>query len=273
MKQLIEKYVCEKRQIQFFDINCWLGDPLPSTSLGKTPETANEFLDVMNYYRIEKAVVASALALNYNVVYGNKKLLEEIGKSDRLYAAAILLPEHTGELGNLSDYISILLENKVVMVRLFPKTHNFVTSEYCLGTLLKLLEERRIPLAFWHTQISWDELDRMCRAHSRLPIIIEGVGKKLLYHNRIFYSLLKKHKNLFLETHNITNYLGLDDIVEQLGAEKLIFGTCMPKNDPEAGLMPIVYGKFSLEEKLMMAKNNFLSLIKDIERQNYEHRI
>lgn len=265
VKHLIEKYVSEKEKIKFYDANCWLGNPVPE-SLRKVPETADELLEVMDYCGIEKAVVASSIALNYNVLYGNERLLEEIRQSDRLYAAAVLLPEHTGELGDLCDYISFLMRNKVVMVKLFPKTHNFVLSDYCIGTLLKLLEEKRIPITLWHTQTTWNEIDRLCSSYSNLPIIIEGVGRKLLYDNRIFYPLLKKHKNMFLETHDLTNYLGLDDMVKKLGAEKVIFGTCVPKNDPEAALMPIVYGEFSLEEKQTIAGNNLLSLITNIRK-------
>ena len=263
VQNLIEEYTGKKKKIRFFDANCWLGNPVPE-SLAKVPETTEELLDVMDYCGIEKAVVASSMALNYNVVYGNKRLLEEIKRSTRLYGTAILLPEHTGELGELSDYISSLMANKVVMIKLFPKMHNFVLSDYCMGNLLNLLEERKIPITLWHTQTSWNEIDRLCSAYPRLSIIIEGVGRKLLYDNRIFYPLLKKHQNLFLETHNLTNYLGLDDLVKKLGARKLIFGTCTPKNDPEAALMPVVYGDFALEKKQMIAGNNLLSLITNI---------
>jgi len=263
VERFIEKYNGEKKKISFFDSDCWLGNPFPP-SLRKIPERAEGLLRVMDGCGIEKTVVSSSLALNYNVLYGNERLLGEIRESGRLYGAAVLLPGHTGELGDLSDYISFLISNRVVMMRLFPKAHNFVLSDYCAGTLLKLLEAKRIPVVLWHTQTSWDEVDRLCSIYPRLPIIIEGVGRKLLYDNRIFYPLLKKHKNLFLETHNLTNYLGLEDMVEQLGAEKLIFGTCMPKNDPEAALMPVVYGNFSLEKKKMIAGENLWSLIANI---------
>jgi predicted TIM-barrel fold metal-dependent hydrolase len=265
VQNLIEEYAGRKNKIKFFDANCWLGSPV-AECLVKVPETVEELLEVMDYCGIEKAVIASSLALSYNVVYGNKRLLEDIKQNERLYGAAILLPEHTGELGNLSDYISLLTKNKVVIVKLFPKTHNFVLSDYCSGSLLQLLEERKVPLTLWHTQTSWNEIDRLCSTYSNLPIIIEGVGRKLLYDNRIFYSLLKKHKNLFLETHNLTNYLGLDDMVKKVGAEKVIFGTFMPRNDPEAALMPVVYGDFALKKKQMIAGNNLLSLITNIEK-------
>ncbi len=221
----------------------------------------------MDHCGIEKTVVSSSLAITYDVAYGNKRLLEAIGQSDRLYGGTVLLPEHTGELGDLSEYISFLTANKVVMVRLFPKVHNFVLSDYCSGSLLSLLEKQKIPVALWQTQTSWNEIDKLCSNYSELPIIIEGVGRKLLYDNRIFYPLLKKHKNLFLESHNLTNYLGLDDMVKKLGAEKFIFGTFMPKNDPEASLMPVVYGDFPLENKRMVAADNILSLITNVEKR------
>ncbi|MFH0795601.1 MAG: hypothetical protein V2A65_00910 [Candidatus Omnitrophota bacterium] len=265
--ELIERYTSEKKKVKFFDANSWLGAPVPG-SLRKVPEKTAEILEVMNDYGIEKAVVADSLTLNYNAAYGNERLLKEIGKNERLYAAAILLPDGTEESGNLSDYLSFLTSHKVVMVKLFPKVHNFVLSDYCSGRLLRLLEERKIPVTLWHTQTEWNEVDRLCETYPHIPIIIEGVARKLFYDTRIFYPLLAKHRNLFLESHSLTNYLGLDDIVKKFGAGKVIFGTFIPENDPEAALMPIVYGNFTLKEKQMIASGNLLSLIENIEEQN-----
>ncbi|MBT9138974.1 MAG: hypothetical protein DDT31_01554 [Syntrophomonadaceae bacterium] len=268
ISKLIERYTSEKKKVKFFDANSWLGEPVPGSLIKiKVPETTAEILEVMNNYGIEKAVVADSLGF-YNAAYGNERLLKEIGKNERLYAAAILLPDGTEELGRLSDYLSFLISHKVVMVKLFPKVHNFVLSDYCSGSLLRLLEERRIPVTLWHTQTEWNEIDRLCKTYPQLPIIIEGVARKLFYDTRIFYPLLAKHQNLFLESHNLTDYLGLDDIVRKFGAEKVIFGTFIPENDPEAALMPIVYGNFTLKEKQMIASGNLLSLIENIEEQN-----
>ena len=263
--KLIEEYTSEKKKVKFFDANSYLGAPVPG-SLRKVPETTAEILEVMNDYGIEKAVVANPLALNYNAAYGNERLLKEIGKNERLYAAAILLPDGTEESGRLSDYLSFLISHKVVMVKLFPKVHNFVLSDYCSGSLLRLLEERRIPVTLWHTQTEWNEIDKLCQTYPQIPLIIEGVARKLFYDNRIFYPLLAKHKNLFLESHSLTDYLGLDDIVKKFGAEKVIFGTFIPENDPEAALMPIVYGRFPLEKKRMIAGGRLWSLITNIKK-------
>jgi len=73
IQSLIEEYAGEKEKLSFFDGSCWLGNSFPYL-MKKTPETAEELLKVMDYYGIEKAVASSSLALNYNVLYGNKKL-------------------------------------------------------------------------------------------------------------------------------------------------------------------------------------------------------
>ncbi len=269
VQRMAEEYARAKAGLQFFDGNAWLGNPLPPgleepRGLCEVPATAAGLLEVMDHCGIEKAVVTASAALHTDVAGGNQALLEEISCSDRLYGAAVLLPGHTGELGPLEDYLSSLTAGKVVMARLFPKTHNFVLSDYCAGTLLRLLEERRIPLALWHTQTTWDEIHGLCTDYPGLPVVIEGVGRKLLYDNRIFYPLLERHENLFIGTHNLTNYLGLDALAGKLGARKAVFGTFIPGNDPEAALMPVAYGDFSPEDKKMIAGGNLLSLVTGI---------
>lgn len=262
LEGLIRKYTSAKKKIEFFDANCWLGNPV-NDSVGRIPATVKEILDAMDYYGINNAVIASSVSVHGNVDYGNRIVMDAIRGNERLYGAGALLPEHTGELGNLEKYVSYLRKNKIVLIRLFPKIHNFTLSDSCAGSMLKILHKMRIPLAIWHTQTTWDEIDKICGKYADLPVIVEGVGRKLFYDNRIFYPLLKKHANLHLETHNITNYLGMDDIVKNFGVKKLVFGTCVPKNDYESAIMPVVYGEFSAKDKKLIAGENIKLLIEN----------
>ena len=84
----------------------------------------------------------------------------------------------------------------------------------------------------WHTETAWEDVAAVCQSHPRLPVIVEGPNRKLLYHNRVYYRLLERFANFHLEIHNLVGYLGLDDVVRRFGSQRLIFGTYFPQQDP-----------------------------------------
>ena len=74
----------------------------------------------------------------------------------------------------------------------------------------------------------------MCEDYPELRCHCRRDGRKLFYDNRIYYAVLARCPNLFLETHNLMNYLGLDDLVSRFGSQRFLFGSSFPHLDPNA---------------------------------------
>ena len=151
------------------------------------------------------------------------------------------------------------------MVRVFPRSHNWLLAEWCAAPWLHVLEELRIPLAVWHTETSWDDITAVCCAHPNLPVIVEGPNRKLLYHNRVYYRMMAQLPNFYLEVHNLVGYLGLDDMVRRFGSRQLIFGTYWPHQDPNVPMMLVTDGQLSLEDQQNIAYGNMERLIAGVE--------
>ena len=73
--------------------------------------------------------------------------------------------------------------------------------------------------------------------------------------------ILKKHKNLYLETFGFKAQDGIEEVCKVFGAERLIFGSGMPESSGAAAVTMITYANISFEEKQMIASENLEKLL------------
>lgn len=256
--QMCESYKASREALGFFDVNCWW-DPAFFTGF-------SQFDDFDQYYAslkqrgVGRAVITAAECISYETVSGNETMCELIADKDDLYGAMVLTPDHviTGE--DIAAYIQRMVERKVVVARVFPKTNRHSMKEYVMGDILRTLSDRRIPLMLWHSEVGWDTVDAICAEYPELPVIIEGNDVKLLYHNRHYIPLFKKHSNLYLETHNVILFNEMD-FFAGLGATRLIFGSYQPYNTPDAAMAQVIMGEFDGQAKELIAHGNLERLI------------
>ncbi|MGI6113626.1 MAG: amidohydrolase family protein [Mahellales bacterium] len=259
---IIDEFKQSKGKYEFFDVNFWLTATALRTFY---PITNVEMLvSEMKKHAIEKAVVTNSECIEYDPFKGNKDLLECIKDYDKLYGGIVVAPELSFGERVIADYMDQMIENKVVVVRMFPKRLNHTMSKWSVGEILKYMEHRRLPLMLWHTEVNWDIVDGICNEYKELPVIIEGNDQKLLYHNRSFIPLLLKHKNLYIETHNFIFYNGFEYMVNDLKIDRFIFGSYFPFNDPNASMMTITHGDIDEDVKFKIAGRNLQTLIDNI---------
>jgi len=267
---LMEKFSNLRREMHFFDANCWIGeDPFPSF---KHFKDSNELIIEMDKYGIEKALVSHLLAWKYNPFIGNNTLADEIRESERLYGCYVLIPPGTGKIGDIEDYIDEMVKRKKARAfRIFPLDHHFSLADWSMGKTFSMLEDRRIPLIFplsqitWaFNQVHWDVIYELSQKYKRLPIIVDGYGPQELTQSRFFLPLLENCENVYLDIHNLILYGIIEKIVNRVGANRLLFSTGIPFNNPGASLMRIITAQISNEEKRQIAQDNIKKLLRGV---------
>ena len=261
VERQIETYRQRKAALEWLDAHCWIGVG-PRESL-RPVTTFDQTRQLLERYGIRRAIVAHAAARDSDPGIGNRLLVETIAAHDSFWGAAVLAPG--GESAQeFRRHVESLIAGKIRLVRIFPRSHNWLLSAWCAGPWLDVLEELRMPLAVWHTEASWDDVAAVCQAHPRLPVIVEGPNRKLLYHNRVFYRLLEQFANFHLEIHNLIGYLGVDDVVRRFGSRQLIFGTFFPRQDPNVPMMLVTHGELSPADQENIAHANMERLIEGV---------
>jgi len=251
-----------------FDSNCAIGPT--SENVGGTFQSARSLLDEMDRLGIGEALVYHTIAKEVDPELGNS-LVEEMTREDaRIHGCWVLLPTIVHELsGNQVDsLIDRMLERGIKAVRLFPSRHRYPLSSWCLGSLLRALERRRVPVfidfeprSWSDPAVDWDGLYRICTGFPDLPVVLvhEGIAGP-----RKLYPLWKTVHNLYIETSYYQVHRGFEDICEKFGPERLIFGTGMPTYDPSLPLNMLLSSNIGEAEKKLIAGGNLRKLLSGV---------
>jgi predicted TIM-barrel fold metal-dependent hydrolase len=213
---------------------------------------------------IDSALVVHTLARDYDPKFGNRVLIEEVRKSERLFPCFVLMPDGTGEFPEIESYIE---DNEIRAVKLYPKLHKYMFDEFTCGKIFKLLEEMEIPLFIEagrgfdenFNQASIEEIDRICSVHPNLKLVIQGSRWEMM--RKIFY-LMKKHENIYIEFSSLQVNRGIEYFVENFGSGRLLFGTEFPYKSIGSARAFIDYSDISIEDRRRIAGLNLAKLLK-----------
>ena len=227
--------------------------------------TASSLLKLMDSKHIDKAVVSSAGAISYrNAQAGNEELVEEIsGHRDRLIPFAVINPFYAG----WQDDLKICHEEYGMKgLRLYPNWHNYQLSSPCCKELVDAATEQgmviSIPIRVEdNRQRSWllnvpdlplEEIIKLVKAHPKARfILLNGIGYTRCPLGRKNNGLSSNYAiGISRLSATLANELG--QLVTNLGAERIMFGTGMPFNYPDPALvkLEVLEGSEADKEKI-----------------------
>ena len=239
--------------IPFFDASCAIGKAVaPNTGSFQDAATLIEKMQLCN---IEKALVWQTSALEYHPRQGNEEILKVTGENENLLPVWVVMPNHTGEFYDPPELVSLIKKHNVRAVKLFPGYEFLAYSleEWSCGELFAQLAENGVPVLIDAEQTDWNTIYSICRRYPNLKLIVTKVYYR---YGRYFYPLLRKLSNLYIETSFYKSFMGIEDICQRFGAERLVFGTTMPLFDPGPAVAMIWRANISQEEKELIASRN-----------------
>lgn len=258
---LIEEYLERRKLLEFMDINLWIG-PKIEESFTEIP-TSKELITTAKRHSIDGGIISHTSGFLYEARFGNEKILAS-DFPEGFYSGITIVPELFFDEKDGRNYLKNAIEQGTRLARMFPKSGNFDFRPWNAGKMIEGLCEYCLPLMVWQTQINWDDVDAVCTAFPDLQLIIEGHPQKIMYHNRRFYTLLEKHRNLKLESHNVIGFQSVEEIVKHFGADRLVFGSFLPYWDPDATMMAVTHARISDEAKKKIAHGNLMQLLDSV---------
>ncbi len=214
--------------------------------------TASSLLALMDARKIDKAVVSSAAAITYrNAQAGNEEVAEESkAQRDRLIPFAVVNPFYTG----WQDDLKICHEEFGMKgLRLYPKWHNYSLSSPPCRELVNAATDRgmiiSIPIRVEdNRERSWllnipdiplDEIIDLVKAHPKARfLLVNGQGYTGSPLGRKDNGL---PSNYTIEISRLSALLAneIGQLIANLGADRLMFGTGMPFNYPDPALVKL----------------------------------
>jgi hypothetical protein len=254
------------------DVNAYLG---PFAFRRLRHNTAAALLALMDSKGIDEAVVSSAGAITYrNAQAGNEELAEEVrGRGDRLIPFAVINPFYAG----WQDDLKICHEQfGMAGLRLYPKWHNYQLSSACCRELVEAATERgmvvSIPIRVEDNRDrSWllnvpdvplEEIVELVKAHPKTRfILLNGIG---------YTGSALEHKNnglaanYAIELSRLSAVLAneIGQLITNLGAERVMFGTGMPFNYPDPALVKLEVLDASEADKEKIRSQNAMTWLR-----------
>lgn len=245
-----------QEEIPFVDCNCLIGRRANRDA--QTLYRTEDILAELRHHKIGGALVHHSLAVEFNQDYGNRELLGELRKSDRLFGCWVLVPHHAGEMAEPDDLVREMREKGVRAARLFSKSHQIDVREFVCGPLFTALEREQVPLFLDAQEMTIAEIHDLCQAHPRLPVVATGMSWGS---DRSLFPAMARCPNLHVETSKYQGHNALTILCRKFGADRVLFGTGLPMMSPGAAKAMVMYSEISREEKARIAAGNLLRLL------------
>lgn len=258
IQAMTDDRVRRAKKLNLFDSNLWLGQPVGFP-------LAVELKPGQLRTALEKHFITGGLVSHWrgyavSAQEGNLAL-ERIMPSlpANVYVIWTTLPLYPPEQAPLLGHGN--LPEKVRGARIFPAHAHFPLAKWSIGSLCAWLIQRRIPLFIWHTELEWGNLRLLAQDFPELNIIVESQTQKILYHTRPLFALMKEHSNIMLEISNFAGPGFIEFAVKEFGAERLIYGSFLPMNDPFVPVGMILDAEISDSDKELIAGKNLRRII------------
>ncbi len=242
--------------VSYFDCSCQLG-------YGSRPDpdaldSVTELLQILDYYRIDQALVFHSLSRDTSPRLGNRLLIEQLKGHLRLFPVWSLLPEYFDDTAGAASCLEEMGAQRVKAVRLFPAAHNYSLQAWLSGRMLEALESKRVPVFVPREEVRWSDLHSLLEDHPRLPVVLVNPGYR---NDRHLFPLLERHPHFYLESSTYVGHEMIEYFVSRFGAERMLFGTQMPVWDPGAALTTLAYADISAGDRRKICRDNLLRLL------------
>lgn len=246
--------------MKIIDINCSLGYIAGIKTRFTDPDS---LIKAMDTYHIDQALVFNTDALR-DVVRGNQLAAQTAKASEgRLNACYVLRPDIGGsEMPTAENLLKQLRDEKPAAVKLYPTAHRFLLNEFYAGELLEVLNELHIPVLFDSDQRpSYESLPGLAKTYSHIKFIFL---RQAINESRYVRPLLQKLDNVYFDVGITIDTCFIEEIVDKIGSEKLLFGSGMPLFMPAGALGMIIYSRISDTDKQAIFADNWTRIQEEI---------
>ncbi len=227
--------------------------------------TVEELLGHMERLSISRALVRTDFEeMDRNVPLSNQILYETCARHGPLMACPTLLPAGCGDVPSEQEQVDELIKNGGGVATIRPKRDSWSVAEWCCGELLGMLEDRRVPVLCRLENFGLETMADLAGRYPELPMVLFQVGYRF---QRTLVPLMKTFSNVHLAVGSpFSVHRGIESMTDQVGAERLLFGTGFPNSDMMPPITMLMYAEISDADKQLIGSGNLDRLIGGIGR-------
>jgi predicted TIM-barrel fold metal-dependent hydrolase len=222
-------------------------------------QTSRELLDRLDAAEIEQAVVCPVKPRGYHLGPANDLLTEAVASEPRLVGLVRVDP-------NLGEEAVEELERGVRTLGLHglflhPWEEVFRVNAPLLDPLLSRCADLRVPVLIaagypWVSEAA--QIGDLARRFPSVPLVmthggqinISGLGQADAMH------VLRTCPNVSIETSGVYRQDFLEDVVAELGAARVLFGSNSPRMDPRLEVQRVRWARLAEADKALVLEGN-----------------
>lgn len=250
-----------------YDANAFIGKwpywPIRSSS----PE---EVTSALQGWKIDRAAICSTRSVFVHWEDGNLEVEAAVHKHpERFTAFACLgtlelshaLPK---DVSRVADYVTRGFRG----VRLYPQHHSYhplyqpfldAILEEAASLGCPVLLPLRIIMNWGMPTLDLPVLETLVNRHPRVVWILSGIN--YLHELQLAVALMRKFPNVHLETSCVMGYAAIEKLVQQCGAQQILFGSGAPIQLGAASLEKILQASISESEREAILGTNLCRIL------------
>ncbi len=231
-----------------------------NTMFGPWPrERANMSLDrlisALSLRGVTRAITLSTIGIFHSYNDGNTETLAGCQGKANLIPAATIDPR--GYFAGM-DMAAKLVSQGFKMFRFFPSEQGWPLDHAVFEDILDELETTPTPIMINASRTGdASALGRILGGRQH-PLILEGVTFETLAEA---VSVMKKHSNIYVETHGLIAPGAIKFLAEQVGTERIVFGSDCPRSSLAGALRLMQDSGLSDEDKSKVLGGNIKRLL------------
>jgi len=235
-----------------FDVNACCG----FDRLGRVDASLEAFWDLSKRVEVQKACICSLKGAFYDYSEGNEETLRICEGREELFPVATLDPRRCwqGE-----KEVKRLWQRGFRLLRLFPELQDWPYRYKPFMKILTGLVERPLLLLLPIRDLgSLTELSHLIPPGAPFPVVLLGVGYRLLSEA---LSVLAERERFYLETSRLCTPDAYELFSQELGSQRLLFGSGFPFTNPGAPAFALRQALISTENKERISHANLEGLL------------
>ena len=212
-------------------------------------------IKALDSHSVVKAFALSTIGILHNHGDGNAETIKQCEGKIKLIPTATIDPR--GYFGT-NGLISKLKDQGFQMMRFFPEIQEWDLDNIVFGDILE--ENESVGMPFMVQAGGTGTPTRLARnlPNRNTKILLEGVSFEDMAEA---ISLLRKHDNLMIETSRMKVPGALRFLVDQISADRVVFGSYCLRNSQGASLSYIMDSELSDENKAKILGANIKELL------------
>ena len=230
------------------------------------PFTGHDLVSEMDRFRIQRGLVRLAPDGAYlDARYANEIIYEVCQASaGRLIPCPIVMATGGAQAPDEGAQVREAVRQGAGAVWIRPATDGWLLADWVSDALFGPLQEHGVPVLCLERLVGLEEVSRIAGRFPRLPLIFAETHYR---GQQALLPLMRKFENVHLSIGS--NYCvrgGIEQLVEKVGPERLLFGTGLPDIEAASAICQLMYAEIDEQAKRWIGAGNLDRLMGGILR-------